>query len=225
MEQTITTAIAHLKTCMKGQRELWPECEQQVNNLRKSLQSFEEFAMKFNPDTEVVMAADERKAIMGHYSTLDMLNMAFGENSASSWLVPAINDINMFTGSKNMTDVQVEKLAYILAQEYKNVKISVMQLFFYKFKCGYFGKFYGKVDPMVITCALKDFVGECARKRDEYLTEEYENRQQEEQNFREEVYRHWNNLYQELLDNVVDKDKEILKMSIPTDCLSKENVC
>lgn len=157
-----------------------PSCEQQVNNLRKSFQSFEGFAIKYNPDTQVDIAADERKAIMGNYSTLDVLDMAFGDNSASSWLVPAINDINTFTGSKNMDDNQVKNLAVLIAQEYKNIKFSILELFFYKFKCGYFGKFYGKVDPMVITCALKDFVSECEAKKQEFLEKEYAKKKQEE---------------------------------------------
>lgn len=206
MEQTITTAIEQAKTCLKDQQLLSPECEQQVSNLRKSFQSFEGFAIQYNPDTQVILAADERKAIMDSYSTLDMLDMAFGVNSASSWLVPAINDINMFTGSKNMTDEQVEKLAYLLAQEYKNIKISVFQLFFYKFKCGYFGKFYGKVDPMVITCALKDFVDDCETKRQQYLTEEYELRKAEEDAEREQSLKQWDACLDDLLKSSPDED-------------------
>ena len=119
---------------------------------------------------------------MEGYSTLGMLDSAFGPESASSWLVTALANLNKFTGSKNMDDEQTKKLALLLAQEYKNMKYSVMQLFFYRFKCGHFGKFYGKVDPMVITCALKDFAEECEAKRQEYLSEEYLARRQNEEN-------------------------------------------
>ena len=78
-----------------------------------------------------------------------------------------------------MDDGQTESLAYLLAQEYRDMKYSVMQLFFFRFKCGDFGKFYGKVDPMVITCALKDFVNKCDMKRQKFLNEEYEERSAE----------------------------------------------
>ena len=123
-----------------------------------------------------------------------------------------------------MTNEQIEDISDFLATEYKDVKFSIFQLFFYRFKRGDFGKFYGKVDPMVITCALKDFVDECARKMDEYLTEEYESRQRENREFREDVYRCWNNLFEELLDNIVDKDKEILQ-SVYIDRLLIDGKC
>lgn len=121
----------------------------------------------------MVLAVDERKTIMGDYSTLEMLDIGIGENTSAKWLDILVNDLNKFSGSKNMDEKQAESLAYLIAQEYKDVKYSIIQLFFYKFKCGYFGKFWGKVDPMVITCALKDFVAECEAKKQSYLNEEY----------------------------------------------------
>ena len=162
-----------------------------MEHLRKSYQSYENFNVEVNPDTQVLFASDERKSIIEGYSTLGMLDSAFGPESASSWLVTALANLNKFAGSKNMDDEQTKKLALLLAQEYKDMKYSVMQLFFYRFKCGHFGKFYGKVDPMVITCALKDFAEECEAKRQDYLNEEYLARRQNEENLRQSVYRQW----------------------------------
>ena len=125
-------------------------------------------------------AIDEKKTIMGDYSTLDMLNMAYGKSSSNEWLTAHLAELNTFSGSKNMDNDQTKSLSKILAQEYKDVKFSVLMLFFYRFKVGYFGKFYGKVDPMVITCALKDFVAECEAKKQEYQNEDYEQKKQEE---------------------------------------------
>ncbi len=144
------------------------------------------------------MSVDERKTIMGDYSTLEQLDLAYGPKSASSWLVTSIANLNAFTGSKNMTNEQTKKLALLLAQEYKDMKYSVVQLFFYRFKCGHFGKFYGKVDPMVITCSLKDFAEECEAKRQEYLTEEYLASRQSEENLRQSVYCQWSEFLREL---------------------------
>lgn len=167
---------------------------------------------------------DERKSIMADYSTLAMLDLAFGEDSSSDWLTVAITDLNIFCGSKSMTDDQIADLADFIACEYKDVKFSMMQLFFYRFKRGDFGKFYGKVDPMVITCALKDFVDECARKRDEFLTEEYETRKKEEQDFCEEVYRKWYEFECEFFKRVAAVDKDILS-SIFIDKIYFEEKC
>ena len=138
-----------------------------------------------------MFGSDERQSIMGDYSTLATLDMALGANTASRWLVTLIGNLNMFIGAKNMDDNQTEWLARLLAQEYRDVKYSVIQLFFYRFKCGYFGKFYGKVDPMVITCALKDFLVECENKRQQYLNVEYERRRAEEDALRKIIREKW----------------------------------
>ena len=57
---------------------------------------------------------------MNDYSTLEMLDMAFGDGSASAWLVTSLADLNKFSGSKNMDDGQTKWLAKLLFQEYKN---------------------------------------------------------------------------------------------------------
>lgn len=157
----------------------------------------------------MLFADDVRKTIMGNYSTLNTLDMALGNNSAAKWLVLHINDLNKFSGSKNMDEGQAESLAYLLARKYKDVKYSVLMLFFYKFKCGDFGKFYGKVDPMIITCALKDFVKECEAKRQEYLNEEYEEHKKEEQQWQELQNRakgHWYRCQKSLIEDCPDDE-------------------
>lgn len=184
--------------------------QQQVSNLRENFQSFKDFAVAFNPKTQVEFGRDERKSIMADYSTLAMLDMALGENSSSNWLSVAIGDLNIFCGSKSMSNDQIEDLADFIASEYKDIKFSMMQLFFYRFKRGDFGKFYGKVDPMVITCALKDFVEECAKKRDEYLTEEYEAQRKKENETRQGIYKKWHLFFAEFMKEVKEEDKDDL---------------
>lgn len=162
----------------------------------------------------MVFAIDERKTIMNSYSTLEMLDMGLGENSAAKWLDILINDINKFSGSKSMDEGQAESLAYLLAQEYKDVKFSVIQLFFYKFKCGHFGKFYGTVDPMVITCALKDFIVECANMRQQFLNEEYDRRKAEEDTIRKVLREKWDSCFSDLWKSSPDDDGKRVFQSI-----------
>lgn len=153
-----------------------------------------------------MFAQDVRKTIMGNYSSLAMLDMGYGGNSAAKWLDLLINDVNKFAGSKSMDEKQAESLAYLLAQEYKDVKFSVIQLFFYKFKCGYFGKFYGQVDPMVIACALKDFVQECEAKRQAYLCEAFEVSRQDADERRAVIRNRWDACMSELYDLCPDEE-------------------
>lgn len=143
-------------------------------------------------------------------SPIEVLNSAYEPGCAAAWLAEHIGELNTFSGSKNMDDEQVKALARMIAVEYADMKISEMMLFFYRFKCGYFGKFYGKVDPMVITCALKDFAAECEQKRQEFLNEEYLKKVAEEDKFREIVYQNWFNLCQELYEKIEYKDKDNL---------------
>ena len=206
MEQTVTTAIAQTRTSLTERQALSPECQQKVRAICQTYQSYEDFNKRNNPDTDVLFASDERKAIMDNYSTLAMLDAALGDNTASRWLVTLLANLNKFSGSKNMDDGQTENLARLIAQEYSDMKYSVMLLFFYRFKCGYFGKFWGKVDPIVITCALKDFAEECEAKRQAYLNEEYLTRNQAEENLRQKIYRYWPEFLRELCGLILDNE-------------------
>lgn len=147
---------------------------------------------------------------MEEYSTLEQLDLAFGEGAASSWLLIAITDLNAFSGSKKMDDAQMKSLASLIAQRYSHLKYSVLQLFFYKFKSGDFGKFYGKMDPMVVTCALKDFTGYVDTKTSEYLVEFWQKLYNE---YDQQVAMHrnrWYNFCQNLvLSSVSDEQKKL----------------
>lgn len=134
---------------------------------------------------------DERKAIMQDSSPIEVLNSAYKPGCAASWLAEHIGELNTFSGSKNMDDGQTENLARLIAQEYGDMKISEMMLFFYKFKMGHFGKFWGKVDPIVITCALKDFKEEIFRKQQEYIKREYKEKEARIKQKREDDRQRW----------------------------------
>lgn len=178
-----------------------------------------------NPDTQAVFAADERKTIMGEYSTLAMLDQAFGCGAAASWIVTLITNLNIFAGSRSMDDHQVRNLALLLSQEYRNMKYSVMQLFFHRFKCGDFGRFYGKVDPLVITCSLKEFVTSCEHKRQQYMNEEYVAKQQEKARRKEEQEKRWEACRQELVTEAGRRNSDEHSPTSHSAALTRREVC
>ena len=178
--------------------------------------------MRVNPDTQAVFAANERKTIMGEYSTLAMLDQAFGNGAAASWLVTLITNLNIFAGSRSMDDHQVRSLALLLSQEYRDMKYSVMQLFFHRFKCGDFGRFYGKVDPMVITCALKDFAAVCEQKRQQFNNEGFVLRQQEAARRKAEQEKRWDACRQELCDRSRTEGQRKAFASLSFCCFDEE---
>ena len=198
MKKTTATATGLTKTLSAVPSTLSESFDQKVHNLTSRFQSYESFNQAFGPDTQAKMARDERHAIMADYSTLETLNFAFGTNAAAGWLNFHIADLNRFAGTKNLSDQQTKELAQIVAQEYKGTKFSVLMLFFYRFKLGDFGKFYGKIDPMVITCSLKDFIASCREKMFQYQEEEFLARQREETRIRDEISLKWFEFHQSL---------------------------
>lgn len=160
---------------------------------------------------------------MGDYATLEMLDDAFGNGSSAAWLVLQLANLNKFSGTKNMDDGQTEGLAYLLAQEYRKLKVSQVLLFFFRFKCGDFGKFWGKVDPMVITCALKDFLSECENKRQEYLNEDYEARKAEEERIMNDLRNRWDACHGEIVRNCQSEDDKRLFDDVSVHGYDKQN--
>ena len=100
------------------------------------------------------------KAVMGDYPTLTDIDIAYGKGFATEWLLPHIARLSMFAGAKNIGICQEKELAGIIANEYPFLKITEILLFFYRFRTGRYGRFYGTVDPLAITCALRDFIVE-----------------------------------------------------------------
>lgn len=99
-------------------------------------------------------------SVDGDFPTLAMLNAAFGDNVAEQWLIPQLADLTIYTGAKNIDKRQQGQLARIIATEYYWLKISELLLFFHRFKAGKYGHFFGNVDPMVVTCSLREFIRE-----------------------------------------------------------------
>lgn len=162
------------------------------------------FLKKVNPSTQSSFASRPDVAVMGDYPTLTDLRNAYGKNFPAIWLVAQIDNLTLFTGAKNITEQQHEELARIIAQEYKFLKVTELLLFFYRFKTGYYGRFYGAVDPMVITCALRDFMKE----RNIFISQhedERNNREREAQKAtptctHEEYERYWKQKFEEIHD-------------------------
>ena len=120
----------------------------------------DQFLLKVNPDTQTSFALKQQQAVMGDYPTLADICIAYGKTFSFQWLVPQITDLTLFTGAKNLTKEQIRSLAKVIAAEYHYLKVTELLLFFHRFKTGRYGRFYGSVDPMVITCALREFLSE-----------------------------------------------------------------
>lgn len=119
------------------------------------------FFTEYNPDTQMKICNDKDLCYFGQFPTLATVNRQYGSTTATVWLIPQITNLSEFCGCKNkITPAQIKECATIIAQEYFYLKVSELMLFFYRFKTGRYGKFYGNVDPMVIMTSLQYFLRE-----------------------------------------------------------------
>lgn len=119
------------------------------------------FLEEFNPKQQMQMVSDSDDCIFGDYKTLAQLKSELGKNTPVAWLVPQLLNLSEFCGCKGkLSEDQLEECAFTIATEFYFLKVSELMLFFHKFKSGKYGKFYGSVDPMVITTSLRTFIGE-----------------------------------------------------------------
>ena len=101
---------------------------------------------------------DEARCLFAPYPTIAEINAAEGAGASAAWIVTQLFSLSEFCGARDkMSEYQMEHLARLIAREYFYLKISELMLFFHRLKCGAYGRFYGTVDPMIITCALRQF--------------------------------------------------------------------
>lgn len=127
--------------------------------LRSRFESPEKLLTLFNPKNQLPYTQDQRRAYRGQAPTLGIVSKAFSYGTATSWLEVQLFDLAEFSGCKQkLTLPQIQEVADIIMKEYGYLKLTEMMDFFRRFKRGDYGKFYGAVDPLTITCALREFL-------------------------------------------------------------------
>lgn len=152
-----TTATPPTTSYVSRQLPSLPAEKKKGELVKRKFGERQNFLSTVNPDTQVFFGRNTEAAVMGDYPTLNDINAAYGKDFAVDWLMPQIASIATHTGAKNLTIDQAHELARIIAAEYHYFKITELLMFFYRFKAGHYGRFYGSVDPMVITCAIREF--------------------------------------------------------------------
>ena len=161
MEAKVTTLTQQESV---GSKRLQPSCRNTCDRA--------EFLKEFNPSRQEEFFTDEREAYMGDYPTLRQLDEQFESRSSVAWLIPQLFNLSEYCGCKDkMTPAMIEECASVIAAMFGTLKISEVMLFFFLFKGGRYGKFYGAVDPITITCALQEFMVKRAADIDFYEQE------------------------------------------------------
>lgn len=129
---------------------------------------------------------DVSRCINGTAPTLANLRVEYGEKLAESWLEIQLQDLSEFSGCKDKLSIeQIEQTARVINVEFYYLKVTELMLFFFRFKAGKYGRFYGAVDGLVITTALQDFLQYRAQEIDKY--KEYQRKSESEAQARDEA--------------------------------------
>lgn len=119
------------------------------------------FCEQYSPSYQLEICADSDTCFFGEYPTLATLKCNYGKNAPLAWLVPQLTDLAVYSGSKDkLSTEQYKQCAFVISTEYYYLKVSELMLFFHRFKTGRYGRFYGSVDPLVITTSLREFIRE-----------------------------------------------------------------
>lgn len=213
-------------------QQLSPDVLQKTMLVRQNYGSRSEFMTKLNPSTQLAVGRMGDQAHFDGSPSLAILRKTYGEGFPTTWLLPQIFDLVVYSNSKGtLNEQQAEFLAEAIAQEYFFLTSSELLLFFYRFKLGKYGHFYGTVDPMRITQALDTFCDERLRAIAERDKQEEERRRAEEEknattiNCEEYCERHGYPVMHSITDiifyEMAREAEEAAKVKPPTDCESK----
>lgn len=113
--------------------------------------------------------------------TLGLLASTYGDETPIEWLVIQFGSLNDFAEVRSkISNAQIYELANLVLSEYYYLNAAEILLFIGKFKMGYYGTFYGAIDPMKITCALIQYVNDRRIDIERYEREKYRLQRQKE---------------------------------------------
>ena len=178
--ETITKTIQRMQNLsVRPTNSLTRQQESRITRTRCLFSTPEQLMAKASPDAQKAFAQKPERAVTGDYPTLTDLRLTYGRNAAEQWMYVQIADMTVYTGARNLNKRQQEQLADGICAEYHWLKITEVLLFFHRFKMGRYGRFYGSVDPMVVTCALRQFIAERNEILAQYEQQQREKRQRE----------------------------------------------
>lgn len=129
--------------------------------IRSNYRTAEDFLLRYTPAMQNAAAADPVKCVMADTPTLADIKQCYGRNTAEVWVGTQLQSLSEFSGARlKLTPRQTDDTASVFVTRYFYLKVTELLLFFFRFKCGDYGRFYGQVDPMIILSALRTFIDE-----------------------------------------------------------------
>ena len=158
------------------------EVKQYTEEIVKRYGTAEQIMALFNPDLQSRYVSEERRCLTGNAPSIARMAKAYGENIAISWLSIQIYDLVKFCSFEDKIDInQVNDVAVILFTDAPFLKLTEWMMFFYRFKRGEYGEFFGRFDGVKVGVALKEFKSWRRSELDRYSNEERREREKAEE--------------------------------------------
>lgn len=142
----------------------WLPTQQLPTAIRTRYGDAAAFLLTFAPSLQQLVAGHAEQAYLGFAPTLSGVISCYGESTAVTWLCAMLEDLNDFTGIRDKMELpQQLALSRLIVMEYHYLKVTELHLFFYRIKCGRYGRFYGVVDTMFVSSSLLSFLTERQR--------------------------------------------------------------
>lgn len=119
-----------------------------------------EFMEKYNPSMQFLFCNGNNyhRCFGIDIPSIRRISDSFGMGVINAWLKIQISNLNEYCGSdKKMDMFQIEELANVIQANYYYLKPTEIMAFLFSFKSGAYGEFYGSIDAIKISCALKNF--------------------------------------------------------------------
>ena len=130
-----------------------------VSDCIKRYKTGKDFMIQFNPSRQFAYCKNKERCFTGLAPTLHVLDNAFGDRITESWLAIQIRDLSEYAGSREkLSTEQIDQIAKTVHLAFGFLKVTELMYFFFLFKSGKFGHFYGAVDGLVITESLREFL-------------------------------------------------------------------
>lgn len=145
----------------------------------------------YNPDTMYKDGLSEEECYFGEHPTLAEMAKEFDRKYPVAWLMAHLHDLSEYSGARGkLTGHVLQQCAVTIAMTFYFLKCTELMLFFMKFKSGAYGRFYGDIDPLIITESIRAFCGE---RMIAYEKHEQQQREQAEREHRKEAisYEEW----------------------------------
>ena len=130
-----------------------------MEECRSKYGSSESFLAMFNPDKQYVYCLYRDKCFCGSAPSLSVVSKCYGSNVSELFVGANIKDLMEYTGNKGkLTIHQIDALSKVIVSTFYYLKVTELMFFFFQFKAGRYGTFYGQVDAIKITEALRSFL-------------------------------------------------------------------